>query len=159
MPVTINTDAILALGKKYHAAIEQRVMPKIGRRYLKFCEKSANLNGQGDGDWWKLGDATLDARRRRGNQGKTILRDTARLVTALQAGNTGNLFISSGMGITVGFSGAPHQNAEGDCMPFDELAKKHNLGKGVPVRNLFPKCDEETVKFMQRDAAAILSSI
>lgn len=163
MSITINVSGLKAYGAKARAAIQEKVMPQIGRRYLAFCYKRAKDEGRGD--WAPLAKRTLDDRKKRGNSSQTILRDTGRLVGALRPGAAGNEFVHAGKSVTVGFSSAPHRGADGSVQPFSDLARSHNLGmpqahnENIPQRNMLPEPNLETITLMQQDAVKILSSI
>lgn len=127
-------------------------------RYRGFVQRRFDQYSKGGGNWPPLAPSTIARRKKGSGKGKVaILRDTGLLFNALAPvfqNSPGSLEEYEGLSVLVGYGGASsHGNSS---KTIADIAAFHDLGNGVPKRQIIVVPNEATLKGMKKDAEKLL---
>lgn len=159
--VEIKLDAFEAIRKQVEEGLSGNSQSPVGKaltkwafRYRAAMQERFDDFSRGGGDWPKLSEKTLQARRNKDKSSVSILRDLGILYAVLTPaflGLPGQLEERISSGIRIGFGG-PSKHPEGGSATIADIAYFHHTGAGIlPVRTLLVEPEGALLEAMVSD--------
>jgi hypothetical protein len=167
--VTLKLDAFINIRDQIEAGLNGDTQSPVGKaltkwafRYRAAMQERFDDFSRGGGDWPKLSEQTLKARRNKDKESVSILRDLGILYAVLTPAFLslpGQLEERVSNGIRVGFGGASKHSEDGTATIAD-IAYFHHTGAGqLPVRTILIEPEGALLDSMTADMEKALIEV